>query len=386
VGTDHRPTLAQFQPDRFLTLDLTRPEEAARRLKEFAASRDIGAVLAADDEGVVAAALAARELGLRHHPPEAVRACRDKHRMREALAAADIPSPAFARVPAGRNPQDAAGLVPFPCVLKPLSLSASRGVIRADTPLEFARAFARIGRIMASRGRTSSAQEADDAILVESFLPGDEYAVEGLVDGGDLRPLAVFEKPDALDGPFFEETIYLTPARLPPERQERLLACVRRMVDALGLTDGPIHAELRVNDSGVWPIEIAPRSIGGLCSRSLRFGEETPLEELILRQAFHLPLDGLERERAASGVMMIPIPRAGTLREVRGVDEARCVTGVEEVLITIPRGQEVAPPPEGSRYLGFLFARAAGPEAVESALRAAHALLDITIDPPPGRG
>jgi biotin carboxylase len=218
---------------------------------------------------------------------------------------------------------------------------------------------------------------------VESFIPGVEFALEGLLEDGRLRVLALFDKPDPLDGPFFEETIYVTPSRHPREVQEAIASMAERACAGLGLRHGPLHAELRWNTAGAWFLEAAPRSIGGLCARALRFGEGgVSLEELLLRHALGLDTRGLGREPRASGVMMVPITRAGVLRAVRGQDAAAAVPGIDDVRITIPPGQAVAPPPEGSRYLGFLFARAATADEVERALRASHARLQFEIEPP----
>jgi hypothetical protein len=204
-------------------------------------------------------------------------------------------------------------------------------------------------------------------------------AVEGLLRGGRLEVLAVFDKPDPLDGPYFEETLYVTPSRLPD--QARIVREAARAAEALGLREGPVHAELRVNGGGVVVLELAARSIGGLCSRSLRFGLGMSLEELILRHALDLPLNGIAREDRASGVMMLPIPRAGALREVRGQEEARSVPGIGGVEITVARGRPIRPLPEGDRYLGFLFAKGETPGAVEAALRAGQAELRVVVAP-----
>jgi biotin carboxylase len=257
--------------------------------------------------------------------------------------------------------------------VKPLSLSASRGVIRADDDAQYAAAVARIRAML----------DDPDAqpLLVESFVPGAEVAVEGLLRGGELEPLAIFDKPDPLEGPYFEETIYVTPSRLPPATLAAVEATTAAAAVALGLTEGPIHAELRVSTDGesVTLLEVAARSIGGLCSRALRFGAGVSLEEVILRHALDEPLTGLDRADAASGVMMLPIPRAGVLHEVRGQDDARAVPGIVGLEIGIARGRAVEPLPEGDRYLGFLFARGDTPEDVEAALRKAHGRLDVDI-------
>jgi hypothetical protein len=206
-------------------------------------------------------------------------------------------------------------------------------------------------------------------------------ALEGLLTNGTLDVLALFDKPDPLDGPFFEETLYVTPSRLPKPVQDAVAACAARAASAIGLSDGPIHAELRINEAGPWLLEVAARSIGGLCSRTLRFGTGLTLEEVIIRHALGMDIPSLERERRAAGVMMIPIPKAGRLRDIRGKDEAKTVPGIEEVTIMIRRGQRVVPLPEGKRYLGFIFARGDSPEFVEAALREAHRRLAFDIEP-----
>ena len=216
---------------------------------------------------------------------------------------------------------------------------------------------------------------------MERFIPGVEVALEGLLNHGELNTLALFDKPDPLDGPFFEETIYVTPSRLPAETQRAIQVCAARAATALGLRDGPVHAELRLDAEGPLMLEIAARSIGGLCSRTLRFGTGLTLEEIILRHALGLPIESLEREGRAAGVMMIPIPRAGTLEGVEGLDEARAVPLIEDLTISAHTGEELVPLPEGHRYLGFIFSRADTPAQAEAALRQAHACLSFVIRP-----
>lgn len=381
VGSDRPQVLSAANPGGSLTLDLLVPEEASHAIVEFAKQYPIEAVVAADDDGAIVAAMASAALRLRQNPVDAVSAARNKHRMREILAGSGIHSPRFERLSIDEDPGAAARRVSFPCVLKPLFLSASRGVIRADDTVQFAAAFGRIVALLRRPEVAAQGRPLANQILVETFIPGAEVALEGLLSEGNLRVLALFDKPDPLDGPLFEETIYVTPSRLPHPMQEAIAACAAKVAAALGLTDGPVHAELRVNDQGPWMLEIAPRSIGGLCSRALRFGAGVSLEELILRHAVGLETDSFERERQASGVMMIPIPQAGILQEVLGKEEAESVPCVEEIRLTIPVGQEVVPLPEGVRYLGFIFARAGTPERVESALREAHRRLKFIITP-----
>jgi biotin carboxylase len=260
-------------------------------------------------------------------------------------------------------------------------LAASRGVIRADDDAEFAAAWRRIAAILSEPDVVRRGGPAAREILVEEFLPGEEVALEGLLEAGRLRVLALFDKPDPLNGPYFEETIYVTPSRLPADAQTHVADVAARAVAALGLVDGPIHAELRVRAGKAWVLEVAARSIGGLCSRTLRFGTGLSLEELILRHALGEGVDALARETRAAGVMMIPIPRAGVLQKVEGLDEAESVPGVDGVTISAHPGQRLVPLPEGFRYLGFLFARAQTPAEVEAALRRAHAALRFRIDP-----
>ncbi len=382
VGSERPQALEAGNPGGHLTLDFLAPEVSVQRIIEFANKHPISAVIAADDDGVILAAMAAAALGLPHNPVDAVAAARDKHRMREILAEAGLPSPRFVRFSIDDDPVDAAHRVGFPCVVKPLSLSASRGVIRADDSAQFVAAFRRVVAILRQQEMATPGATVAQEVIVESFIPGVEVALEGLLSRGTLRVLALFDKPDPLDGPFFEETIYVTPSRLPRLVQGAIAACTAKVIAALGLREGPVHAELRVNDRGPWPLEIAPRSIGGLCSRTLKFEGGISLEELILRHALGLEAESLERERRAAGVMMIPIPQAGILREVLGQEEAKHVPGVEDIRLTIPLGQEVVPLPEGSKYLGFIFARDGTPEGVETALREAHRRLMFVITPP----
>ena len=360
-----------------LGLDFTRPEVAAAQLAAYAAAHPLDAVLAVDDAATLVAAAAAARLGLPHNDPASALAARDKFVMRERLAAAGVPVPAFRRFPLTADPTAAAAEVAFPCVVKPLRLSGSRGVIRADDPAGFVAAWKRTERLLLAEGN----DPATTHLLVERFLPGVEVALEGLLTDGRLRVLALFDKPDPLDGPFFEETIYVTPSRLPAATQAAIAARTAEAAAAIGLRDGPVHAELRINDEGVWPIELAGRSIGGLCSSVLEFGAGISLEELILRHAVGLPLPATERAGEAAGVMMIPIPKGGMLRAVDGVEEARAVPGVTGVEITAKLNHPLVPLPEGASYLGFIFARAASPERAEAALREAHARLRFVIEP-----
>jgi formate-dependent phosphoribosylglycinamide formyltransferase (GAR transformylase) len=381
VGSERAQALAAVNPAGHLALDFTAPEAASRSIVEFAKAYPIGGVVAADDDGVMLAAMASAALGLPHNPVAAVAAARNKYRMRQILAEAGLRSPRFWRFPIDRDPAQMARQVEYPCVVKPLALSASRGVIRADDPAQFVAAFQRLVAILQQPDIALSSRRAAQAILVERFIPGPEVALEGLLTDGTLRVLALFDKPDPLNGPFFEETIYVTPSRLASAVQDEIATYTAAVASALGLRHGPVHAELRLNAQGPWLLEIAPRSIGGLCSHTLRFGDGMSLEELLLGHALGLNVEASAREPSSAGVMMIPIPQAGILRQVKGQAEARQVPAIEDIKLTIPIGQEVVPLPEGSRYLGFIFARNLTPTGVESALREAHRRLTFVITP-----
>ena len=374
VAAERRQALAGVMGHRALTVNCKNPDEAADSIARLAARKPLDAVVAVDDEGVLVAALAGQRLGLAHNPPDAAARSRDKAAMRRALEEAGVPQPEFRMAGPDADVAGLAAEVGLPCVVKPVSLSGSRGVIRADDREAAVVAAKRVRAILADAG-----EDPEAPLLVERYIPGDEVAVEGLLRGGTLEPLAVFDKPDPLEGPYFEETIYVTPSRLPPETLGAIVRMTADAAAALELVEGPIHAELRTDGGRAWVLELAARSIGGLCSRALRFGVGVTLEEVILRHALGLPIDDLRRESAASGVMMIPIPRAGILEEVRGQDRARAVPGIAGLELTIGPGRHVKPLPEGDRYLGFLFARADGPEGVEQALRTAHGHLEIVI-------
>ena len=378
-------TFEALASDSLLTLDFADPDGAAAAVARFAERRPLRAVVGVDDRTTVTAAAIAARLGLRANSIASASAARNKRLTRERLAAAGVRQPAFRLVPLDGDPAVTARTVDYPCVVKPLSLSASRGVIRADDTAQFVRAVARIRAILEGPDVTVD-EGGRQTLLVEQFVPGVEVALEGLLIEGDLRVLALFDKPDPLDGPYFEETIYVTPSRLPDDAQKAIAETTAAACAALGLSAGPVHAELRVNSGGPWIIEVAARSIGGLCSRTLRFGTGMTLEELILRHALGWPLQSTDRDGRAAGVMMIPIPRAGRLRGVRGLEAAKAVRDVEDVVISAHPDQELVPLPEGWQYLGFIFARAERPAEVESALRSAHARLDFDIDDSPRKG
>ncbi len=359
-----------------LHIDLANTDAAVRAIVAEARRQTFAAIVGTDDATLELAARAAQALSLPHNPPAAMRLARRKDWARLRLAQAEVPIPYHRRVDLFARPEDQWDAAHFPCVLKPIAMSASRGVIRANNRAEFVSACARIKRIIA----TESDEEERRFILAEEFIPGVEVAVEAILNKGALTVLAIFDKPDPLDGPFFEETYYVMPSRLDAATQEQVHAAVAAACHAYGLREGPIHAECRINARGVWILEVAARTIGGLCARLLQVGTGIGLEELVLMQALGQPLP-IEPTKGAAGVLMIPIPKAGILRRVEGVIAAERVPYVTEVLIYVREGYELVPLPEGASYLGFIYARAPTPAAAEHALRQAHACLNVVVAP-----
>jgi len=379
VGTEQAHALAGLMGGRSLEVPLDDATAGAEAIVAHDAIVPIDAVVAVDDQATAVAAEASLRLGLRHNPPGAVAAARDKLAMRARLHEAEISQPPFGALAAESGPDDVArlgALVGYPCVVKPATLSGSQGVLRADDAGALVAAVARSRRIASAAGVDPSAP-----LLVERFVPGPEVAVEGMLHDGELRVLAVFDKPDPLDGPAFEETIYVTPSRLGAGDLAAAHSAVGAATRALGLRQGPIHAEVRVHQGRASVIEVAARTIGGLCARTLAFGAGRSLEELVIAEALGIELGDLDRRAGAAGVLMVPIPRAGILRGVDGRDRALAVPGITDFEVTIALGRAVAPVPEGNRYLAFVFASGDRPEDVEQALRRAWACIDVRVDP-----
>ena len=384
--TDRCHQLEDPWGDRAIAVHFESPEAAAYTVMEALRGKEVSGVLALGDRPAAAAAYAARGLGIGYNHPASIEACRSKLRMREVFRDAGLRVPWFRSLPVTPIPEPSLVGIRYPCVLKPLSLSASQGVMRANNRQEFIAAAARLRRLLESAEIRSTREPNLDQMLVEGYIPGKEVAVEGLLVDGTLRILAIFDKPDPLEGPYFEETIYVTPSRLPEATQGQIEQCARDVTRALGLSTGPIHAEFRINEEGVWPIEIAARPIGGLCARALRFSgsdadEPIALEELLLRHALQLPGWDAPREPVASGVMMIPVPLSGVLEGVSGEAAARAAPGITELLITARLHDYIAAWPEGSSYLGFLFAKGRTAAEVERELREAHKKLEFKIAP-----
>ena len=396
--TDRCHQLQDPWGDHAIAAHFESPQAEAATIIEALRGKQIDGIVALGDRPVVAAAYAARDLGIPYNHPAAVEACRSKLRMREVFRDTGLRTPWFRTLALNPLPEPALLNISYPCVLKPLSLSASQGVIRANNREEFVAAAQRIAALLASPEIRATRENNLDQILVEGYIPGREVAVEGLLTEGVLRILAIFDKPDPLEGPYFEESIYVTPSSLPEQQQRAIRKCAEDTARAAGLTHGPVHAEFRVNyesagNEGVWPLEIAARPIGGLCARALRFvaaatesnqrdeHSSIGLEELLLRHALNLPGSDWPRERHASSVMMIPVPASGTLEKVDGQEAARATPGITGLFITARLHDYIAAWPEGSSYLGFLFAGADTPEEAVRALRAAQAELRFTFAP-----
>ncbi len=376
IGSDEESVLNAFQSTGILQLKFDDLNESIEKIKTFHQSYPINSIIGVEEQTCLLAVKALEQLGLPHNSIGSIKASINKYLFRNTLKNNGLPNPNFQCLKPNHDIRTLANSTDYPCVLKPVNRSASQGVIRANNPPEFIAAYQRIASLVSG-----------EDIIVEDFLPGQEVALEGLLTDGELKTLAIFDKPEPLDGPYFEETIYVTPSQHPIVIQDRLHQVVQQAANALGLTEGPVHAELRirdqeptVNEQGPWLIELAARSIGGLCSRSLMFEGGRSLEELIISHALKEPIGCVNREKLASGVMMIPIPKAGILKSVEGDIDARALKHVKDLQISIKIGQKLTPLPEGKQYLGFIFAKAESPLEVQASLREAHSRLRFKID------
>ena len=382
VGIDTEFIISADQ-ENVIALNFSDPEEAAEAISEFRPDISLDAILAVDDAGTLVAAKASQMLELPHNSVSSVELTRDKYALRVALSRSKLPSPGYKLFEATQSQgelEHIADSIEYPVVLKPRGLSGSQGVIRANTSIEFIDGFNRIKKIL----KLESSRDECDAdllttILVEDYVPGPEFAIEGVLDKGNLTVLALFDKPDPLIGPFFEETIYVTPTSYPDDVQSQIISTVQSACGALGLTHGPVHAEVRLDGDKVFLIDLAGRSIGGQCARTLSFGSGLSLEEIILTHAVGDDINQLNRESSAAGVMMIPIPAAGIFQKVSGVDKAEKISGIESVSIVPTSGDELIPLPDGNEYLGFIFAKGTTAQIVEKSLREAHNQLDFQI-------
>jgi len=382
VGIDTE-FIVKTDQESVIALDFSDPDKAAEAISQFRPEIDIDAILAVDDAGTLIAAKASQILELPHNSVSSVELTRDKYALRTALSVSRLPSPGYKLFDIAQSEDDLRVIgdsMKYPVVLKPRGLSGSQGIIRADSCIEFTEAFSRIKGILESENsREECAADLLTSILVEDYVSGPEFALEGVLNRGDLTVLALFDKPDPLIGPFFEETIYVTPTRYPDDVQVQIISTVQSACRNLGLTHGPVHAEVRLEKNEVFLIDLAGRSIGGLCARTLSFGSGLSLEEIILTHAVGDDINQLNRESLAAGVMMIPIPAAGIFQKVSGVDKAEKINGIESVSIIPTSGDEVIPLPDGNEYLGFIFGKGKNPQTVEKSLREAHDQLDFEI-------
>ena len=392
-ATNHCDRLEDPWRDHAVPVKFHQEDRSVHAILRAAQKRPLNGVIAVGDRPVILAARVTEALGLPGNPPDAARASASKLLTREALDRAGLPVPWFFQVPVDTDLRAVLARMeterrPFPCVVKPIVMAGSRGVMRADGPEALVAAFERLRALLARPDVRVQRDVALGFVLIEGYIPGDEFALEGVVDRGELQAFALFDKPDPLEGPFFEETIYVTPSRLAPAVQARVIHTVGAACRAIGLRHGPVHAEVRVNDHGVYVLEVAARPIGGLCARALRFvdrrggGPPKSLEEVLLRHATGAPARDCDREPGGAGVMMIPVPRRGVFKRVEGLDEARAIAGIEDIVITAKPDQMLVPLPEGASYPGFIFARGDSARQVESALREADRTLRWVVERP----
>ena len=358
-----------------LALNRESQTEALDTISRAVSGNRFSAILASDDETVALAGMASERNGLPGNPADAIKALTSKIHFRRFCESTDILGPGFMALDSEKLDRGAPPGVRYPCVAKPARLSASRGVMRCDNPGDLDQALKRIHRLLYSEGKLGK-----DAVLVEDYIDGFEYAVDGLVNQGSLQVLAIFEKPDPMLGPFFEETIYLTPARLSHRVSDQVIKSLEILCRKLGIVEGALHAELRINSSGVWFLAIAGRTVGGRCGRILEFHTGCSLEELVLANSVRLPVIA-GQSSGSCGVMMIPVAQGGVLRRVEGISTARHVRNIVDVEIDIREGQILVPWPEGCAYPGFIFARGRTVADVERALRAAHRCLNFVLAP-----
>lgn len=383
IASEAPNSLSHLHPVDLPSFDFDDPVDAAAKARRFARTTTVHAVVPVDDRSVLPAAAIAAALGLPHNSVDAARATINKFLARERMRAAGVRVPKYALLPLNAAPdaleRELVRDVGYPAVLKPLAMAASRGVIRVDDAASFTPAFERVARLIRA---TPSRHDvlARGHVLAEAYVDGWEVAVEGIVTDGRVDVVAIFDKPDPLEGPVFPETMYVTPSRLPPDAQRRIVETTEAAVRAVGLVHGPVHVELRGRGDDVFPIEVHARSIGGLCSRVVRFADGRSLEDVILQHALGLITTIPPRETTAAGVWMMQSPRTGRFVALRGASAASDVRGVEEVVVTARPGQVLEPLPDGFLYVGFVFARAETPALVEGALRDAFARLEPVIE------
>ena len=359
-------------------LDFTQPEQLYTQLETAVSEHNLLGVIATDDYTTELAAKIAQKRGLPHNDPEAVLLTQRKDLARQRLESHSVAKPDHWRIDLESELEPQLQAIRYPAVLKPIALSGSRGVIRTNNQQELIQAIERVSGLLGSMYDISA--DAQRYLLVEEYIHGDEVAVEAMLYAGELSVLTIFDKPEPLEGPFFEESYYIMPSGLSEPMQQTIQTVLQQACDAYGLTEGPIHAECRLRDGQVYIIEVAARTIGGLCGRLLNVGTGYSLEEIVLQHAMGRPLT-IKPQQQAAGVLMIPIPQAGVLKRVEGMLAAQAVAHIEEINIQIREGHELVPLPDGASYLGFIFAYADTTSEVEQALRTAHEHLTFVIAP-----
>lgn len=372
VAATSRPCVDDDLVDRFLRIPDRSSKEVAAYVERQCEGLLVSGVLASDDWDVVAAAMIADKLGLRFVGVETALAATNKFLMRQRLRNGGAVVPDFQCFAIGDNAGEIAKSLRFPVVIKPTYGQGSLGVIRADTVDEFEKAFQYTSRIIVDLDMRPSAVRDRSGILVEQYIPGEEYTVELLMHEGKPYSLAVFEKPDPLEGPYFEEGIYVTPIRRDEKIRSLLVEAAIRGSRALGIETGPCHCELRLSGELPYILEIAARPIGGFCSQVFADLMGFDLHDLVLQNAVGLPVmpppiaDGV-----ALGVMMLPVPGRGNLARVSGVDRALDIDGIMSVKIHVEAGSRILPYPEQSCYIGTVLATGSSADEVVARLKSA---------------
>lgn len=357
-------------------IDFNDANSALNEILKEHRSKPFAGILGSDDQTVELAAHVAKALNLPHNPPAAALCSHRKDLARAQLALAHCPVPMHCLLDLTSAIKKQMAGLPWPCVLKPLNMSASRGVIRTNNEDEFIAACERLRPILA----TTQGEFEQTHVLIEEYIDGIEIAYEGFLQNGQLETITIFDKPDPLVGPYFEETIYVTPSTLSNELQRSIKEVIQEACKAYGLVTGAIHAECRIDsENKIWILEIASRTIGGDCARMLD-NENFGIEELAISLAISRPVEVVMPEQAR-GVMMIPIRQKGLLKRVEGLLEANKVKHIDKIDIIINEGHELIPLPEGNQYLGYIFASADTAEQVTAAIREAYAQLKFVTAP-----
>ena len=357
-------------------IDFADLDSAIAVILEANKAQPFAGILGSDDQTVELAAHTAKALNLPHNPPQAAQYSHRKDLARAQLSLAGCPVPMHCLLDLNRPINRQMTGLPLPCVLKPLNMSASRGVIRADNEDEFLRACERLRPIVAS----AQGEFEQSHVLIEEYIDGIEIAYEGYLYRGELHTITIFDKPDPLVGPYFEETIYVTPSALEVDLQLKIKSVLQDACNAYGLSTGAVHAECRIDqDKKIWILEIASRTIGGDCARILD-NENFGIEELAIMLAIEQPVEANMPDQAR-GVMMIPIREHGLLKRVEGLLDANRVEGIDKIDIIISEGHELVPLPEGNQYLGYIFATADTAEKATAAIREAYAHLKFISRP-----